>query len=344
MTEEETKELFKSFLIEFGEKIPNAKVLMQSWHSVNDNIGGLDVTFKSSQNAFEGTAYHSKIHKQYIHYTSKKSLLNILNEGAVRCYSANTMNDPNEIYSIISQLDLKIDQDFVERIRRSLFIFSMCRYDEDYQDDKYMWGKYGDNGEGVGIVFEIENESADWLSTYVGDVNYSSDVQKKQLLIKTVKICDKYSKLGLNSNEYPTLLYLLFALNKGSSWSNERETRAVTHINYEPMINGTSSIHDYNIDKHNIGHYVDDSDWLSAYYKLDLSNKFNNQIKELSDEDAKGLKNIRLRLKIKKIICGYKLSSTFRVSLNNLLIKYLQEKKIDEMIPVYPSRYWEPLN
>jgi hypothetical protein len=343
MTEEETKEIFKSFLIEFGEKIPNAKVLMQSWHSVNDNIGGLEVTFKSSQNAFEGTAFHSKIHNQYIHYTSKKSLLNILNEGAVRCYSANRMNDPNEIYGFITQLGLNINQEFVEKIRRSLFIFSMCRYDEDFPDDKYMWSKYGEDGEGVGIVFEIENESGDWLSTYIGDVNYSSDVEKEELLTKTIEICDKYSKLGLNSNEYPTLLYLLFAMNKGSLWSNERETRAVTHINYEPMFYGTSSIHDFNIDKHNIGHYVDDSDWLSAYYKLDLANKFNNQIKELSDEDAESLKKIRLRLRIKQIICGYKLSSTFRVSLERLLIKYLQERKIDEMIPVLPSRYWEPL-
>ncbi len=344
MTEEDTKELFKSFLIEFGEKIPNAKVLMQSWHSVNDNIGGLDVTFKSSQNAFEGTAFHSKIHKQYIHYTSKESLLNILNEGAVRCYSANNMNDPNEIYSIVTQLGLSINQEFVENIRRSLFLFSMCRYDENYKDDKYLWSKYGKDGEGVGIVFEIENESNDWLSTYIGDVNYSSDLERDNLLKTTIEICDKYSKLGLNSNEYPTLLYLLFAMNKGASWSNERETRAVTHINYEPMFYSKSTIQDYNIDKGNIGHYLDKSDWLSAYYKLDLANKFNKQIIELPNEDALALKKIRLRLRIKKIVCGYKLSSQFRVSLERLLIKYLQENKIDEIIPVFPSRYWEPLS
>jgi hypothetical protein len=252
------------------------------------------------------------------------------------------MNDSNEIYNIITRLGLTVNQDFVENIRRSLFIFSMCRYDEDNQDDKYMWSTYGVEGKGVGIVFEIENDSEEWLSTYIGDVYYASDLERDQLLAKTIEICDKYSKLGLNSNEYPTLLYLLFAMNKGSLWSNERETRAVTHINYEPMFYGTSSIYDFNIDKHNIGHYVDDSDWLSAYYKLDLANKFNNQIKELSNEDAESLKKIRLRLRIKKIICGYKLSSTFRVSLGRLLIKYLEERKIDEMIPVLPSRYWEP--
>jgi hypothetical protein len=341
MTEQEANKIFDEYLKEMNAILPEAKMKIQGWHSVNDNIGSLNFDFMTQQNSFDKTLFQTKVESQYIHYTSVDSLYSILNEEAIRCYPTKNMNDPMEVVSILQKLNLPVSLEMKEKIRRSLFVFSMCKYGSGNLDDFNMWRLYGKDGHGVGIVFEVENENRDWSSTIIGDVQYGNNSEIEKLFKETIDLSLKYGKFNLNKDEFPVLLNLLMALHKNSIWSFEKEARCVTYLDYDPMHGSLSTIYDYNINKENIGHYIDSDDLLSAYYKLDLSSKFSRQIEKLDDNDKIELSKIKLRLKVKKIVLGYKLNSTFAYSLRTFLTRYSQIKKLDYMIELQPSKLGE---
>ncbi len=337
MTEQEAQKIFDEYLREMNVILPEAKMKIQSWHSVNDNVGGLNLDFMTQQNSFDNTLFQTKIENQYIHYTSVDSLFGILNEEAIRCYPTKNMNDPMEVVSILQKLKLPVSLEMKEKIRRSLFVFSMCKYGSDNLDDFNMWRLYGKEGYGVGIVFEVENENRDWSSTIIGDVQYGNNAEMEKLFKETIDLSLKYAKLNLNKDEFPVILNLLMALHKNSIWSFEKEARCVTYFDFDPMYGDLNSIYDYNIDKRNIGYVIDTEDMLSVYYKLDLSTKFNRQLLNRPEEEHELTKNTRLRLKIVKIVCGYKLSPAFKVSLARYLNRYRQLKNMDYQIEVVRS-------
>ena len=337
MTEQEANKLFDEYLKEMNAILPEAKMKLQGWHSVNDYIGSLNLDFMTKQNSFDNTLFQTNVENQYIHYTSVDSLFSILNEEAFRCYPTKNMNDPMEVVSILQKLKLPVSLEMKEKIRQSLFVFSMCKYGSDNLDDFNMWRLYGKEGHGVGIVFEVENENRDWSSTIIGDVQYGNNAEIEKLFKETIDLSLKYGKLNLNKDEFPIILNLLMALHKNSIWSFEKEARCVTYFDFDPMYGDLNSIYDYNIDKQNIGYVIDSEDMLSTYYKLDLSSKFNRQIIDRPVEDHELTKNTRLRLKIVKIVCGYKLSPAFKISLAKYLNRYRQLKNMDYQIEVHSS-------
>lgn len=337
MTEQEANKIFDEYLKEMNAILPEAKMKIQGWHSVNDNIGSLNFDFMTQQNSFDKTLFQTKVESQYIHYTSVDLLYSILNEEAIRCYPTKNMNDPMEVVSILQKLKLPVSFEMKEKIRRSLFVFSMCKYGSGNLDDFNMWRLYGKDGYGVGIVFEVENINRDWSSTIIGDVQYGNNSEIEKLFKETINLSLKYGKFNLNKDEFPVLLNLLMALHKNSIWSFEKEARCVTYLDFDPMFGDLNSIYDYNIDKENIGYIIDSEDMLSTYYKLNLSTKFNRQILNRPEVEHLLIKNTKLRLKIVKIVCGYKLSTAFKISLARFLNRYRQIKDMDDQIEVVTS-------
>lgn len=109
-------------------------------------------------------------------YTSLKTLMNILNSGTMRLNSISTMNDPTETQKLYSEGCNFIyeNEDSNESIKFAnnyyLTSFSSSK------DDLNMWRFYGDNAQGVCMVFEplIEEHQ-------VFDVNYD-DLESESLM------------------------------------------------------------------------------------------------------------------------------------------------------------------
>jgi hypothetical protein len=344
MTEFEADNLFKEFITEIKEILPRAEMLFQRMTSVDNIVSSLEIECNAKQNSFDESIFEVEKHKQFIHYTSLDFFVNILNEEEIRCYSASSMNDPGELFSFLNRINEKFNMEYIQKLKQSLYIFSMCKYNEVEKDDFNLWRLYGKDGNGVGIVFEIENESFDWEGFLIGEVRYGTNLSTDSLIKKLIALSIKYAEKGLNVNKTLKIISFLISLNKHEIWSMENESRIVSVLSYDPCFGNLDNICETHITKNMIGHYIDSQGNLSSYLKLKLSSKLKKEIVNSNlqnDEDS--INSFNLRLKIKKVICGYRMDNKLMFNINKLTKKYIQQKKYDN-IEIIPSKYLVDFN
>lgn len=143
---------------------PRLSFGIASGNSVDDISTGEQFDFYNHQQILRNTEYFDAIPKRHIHYTTLDSLFNILNSKELRFYNLKALHDGQELSYAINEFGLKINQEQIENFKNSWFVHSFCEYNND--DDFNMWRLYGQNGNGVGIVYEIPNVNDKWYQFF----------------------------------------------------------------------------------------------------------------------------------------------------------------------------------
>jgi len=284
-----------------------------------------------SQKSLQNLNYGSINSKEFVHYTSLDALYGILNSGDIRLYDLNNMNDPYEFNYIIKKLGLPINQEQIDFFKSSLFITSLCEYDQDTKDDFDMWRLYGKDGKGVAIVYEILNFNENWFNFLIGKVQYGSNNSESEKLHKAIDVFNHFIKdKGMKLERIPQLFGFLLMLHKNEIWKSEREFRLVTHMSYDfwtlnpeyflnPLIEETLSF------------FLQPSGKQAAFVSIPLNFKIEKVIKERfpDEEDQKKAFRTIPQIKIKKVIAGYALPSKFTDELSQFCWKMIRKWRTD---------------
>jgi hypothetical protein len=328
MTEKEIKTLLSSFEKEIKNILPGNKFGHSSFWGgeSDDSFGNLNFEFAIKQDVLENTVYQIQGEKQFIHYTSFQNLFHIINSEKIRLSDLNQLNDPKEFDFLIEKWNLELSNKEIELFKRSLFVFSMCNYTED--DDFNLWRLYGDNGKGVGIVFELLNESFDWYNFMLGKVSYGNlDAEKK--LSELIKISNYYKTKGLNQNRISGIVGMLLLLHKNEIWSIEKEFRIFSFLDYDiHALQPIGLMSHYFFDSNKVSFSLNSSGIESTWLFNDLyQNKDQHyQYSNIDKKDTEIFLKNTLRLRIKKIILGYNVSQSVY---HNLFKLMLRSKKDD---------------
>ena len=238
------------------------------------------------------------------------------------------MNDPYEFNYIIKKLDLRISQEQIDFFKRSLFITSLCKYDENTKDDFDMWRLYGREGRGVAIVFEILNLSHNWFNFLIGKVQYGSENLESLKLQKAIDVFNHFitgEKMKLE--RIPQLFGFLLMLHKNTIWKNEQEFRLATHLNYDYWTLRPEYLLNPLIEE-SLSFFLQPSGRQAAFVSLPLHFKIEKAIKETFKDQVdqeKAAKTIP-QIKIKKVIAGYALPEKF----TDELVQFCWKMMIDE--------------
>jgi len=340
MTEKEIERLSESFQREVEEIFPNAPFGMSSYigGDSEDSYGGYHHEFSINQKVFDGTSYQINGKKEFIHYTSVESFFSILNSGQIKLSDLNNLNDPREFDYLLNQYNIKIDKRQIEIFKRSLYLFSMCEYDSQKKDDFDMWRLYGNNGNGIGIVFELLNDSYDWYSFLLGRVCYNDEYAEKKIQ-DLLELTKRYQLKGFNENRIPILIGLLLLYHKNPIWKIENEIRLSSFFEYDPYTLKSESISSNpHFGNECVSFFVNSRNILSSNIFHKLEHKFNTS-GCLIDEEINSKIKSRIRLKIKKVIVGYNTSNQFHDKLYELLHCLIQKGFL--RIEVEYSKYSE---
>jgi hypothetical protein len=318
MSPEKHEELVNHLVDELTKLYPRFKRWTSGVSSINDQVTQGHVEFGLLQDSFYDTDYNPETQSQFIHYTSIQSFFNILHTGDLRLHDLNSMNDPFEFDYPIKKMNILLNQEEVNHFKKSLFITSFCAYDEG-KDDFDMWRLYGKNGEGVGIVFELTNPTANWYNIFLGKVQYGDNNEAYKTLQEAIRIYHHYvQEKGLSLKRMPQLIGIMMMLHKNEIWQSEKEYRLGTYVEYDDFNFRTTNFwNPFFEDK--ISFYLRKSSKVLAYLSYPLKSKMDKlsqSIKETAQRDS-ALSTIPI-LKIAKVITGYNVPITFDDQLNYL--------------------------
>ena len=183
-----------------------------------------DVIVSELAKNFQNSKYYYSDKLEFIHFTTLNNLFSILNEGALRFYNLNNSNDPNEFFFSLNLLNLGITK--VDYFKSHTYTFSFCPLSE--SGNKYLWEKYANNYQGIGIHFEIKNNLCNWKKYYLSPIIYE---QINNLELFSTEINQFKSKYNLPSNCLDfNELARIFCFHKEGSWNKEKEVRLLTYF------------------------------------------------------------------------------------------------------------------
>jgi hypothetical protein len=305
ITESEEVGLVAELTKEVQSLLPYIEFSFSSGSSVGGLVMSTEVQFTVNQNTLNNVLNGGGASKTLIHYTSVESYLNILHSQELRLFDLNYSNDPLEIINLIERTGVKTSKEKIEESKRSIFTTSFCSYNDQEGEDFNMWRLYGNNGRGVGLVFEVMNENMNWSDYILGKVNYGKS-NIDQLIKQVYSILDKYENLGLVLDCKPQIVELISVFNKDKIWQNESEMRLATYHKYNQ--------YDYTCESFTLGNDKNFEPVLnvggnqSGYVTIDLYPKFQKKlqnVKNLTEENKKRLQEQNLQLRIKDLILGY---------------------------------------
>jgi hypothetical protein len=305
ISESDEAKLVADLTKEIQTVLPFIEFSFSSGSSVGGKVISSEVQFTVNQNALNDLLNTGSSSKMLIHYTSIESYLNILHSQELRLFDLNYSNDPLEIVNLIKRIGINITQNEIEESKRSIFTSSFCNYTVGQGEDFNMWRLYGNSGRGVGLVFEIMNETMNWNDYILGKVNYGES-NIDQLIEKVYSIIDKYEKLGLVLECKPQIVELISVFNKDKIWQNESELRLATYHKYNQYDYTCESFTLF--DEKTFQPVLNAGGNPSGFVKIDLYPKFQRKLqlaKKLTDEDKSKLLEQNLQLRIKYLILGY---------------------------------------
>ncbi|SHG05008.1 Protein of unknown function [Mariniphaga anaerophila] len=169
--------------------------------------------------------YYYNGRNQFIHYTSLKSCLNIIREKSFRLYSLNSMDDTFELKYASKNNFKGITDSQIKYWKDNVYSLSMCKLEvEEEMSSLDQWRIYGDNGTGIGIVLEIDDDNREtWYNRYLSEIYYDSTkisekIEKHSTFLKEKKL---FHIIG----DYQELLLNLCCFHKPPIYSSEKEVR-----------------------------------------------------------------------------------------------------------------------
>lgn len=185
-----------------------------------------------------------KFGDELYHYTSISTLEGILKNKELWIGNTANMNDGSEVIYYIN----KIKEESVKNIKNKevvkLFDCVEKRVENEYpyaiclsklNDNASQWERYGDNAEGVCIVFNTRNLLRLFYShkIIINEIYYDYNV-KEHKLYKIIKDYYDGETEELNEKGISDQLVALGSIHKHHSFSNEEEVRIVTLWDYIP--------------------------------------------------------------------------------------------------------------
>lgn len=318
MNEKENSKLINEFEDELFKIYPSFQFGYSSGSSGDGILTSQQYEFLVWQKALWDSCYDFKPQREFIHYTSLESLYGILNSGEIRLYDLNSLNDPYEFNFIIKKLNISFDEKQVQHFKQSLFITSLCTYDEKNPDNFDMWRLYGNNGSGVAIVFEILNSEDNWRHFLLGKIQYGADNDSTVSIQKAIDLINFYvTKKGMILDRIPELIGYLLMLHKNEIWKVENEYRLGIYAGNRPYSLTKEFLFDHHIDnfiKKRFSFFMNRNKSQSSYLSFPLVDKIQSEYGQTKDYEEFS-KKVPM-IKVKKVIAGYALSDDFIADLN----------------------------
>ncbi len=196
-----------------------------------------DADINLSSNLLTGSSHEVNDDVELIHYTTTNALFEIINSKKLRLTNAGQTNDPQELIYFFKQLGEHISPKLIEQ-SSNMFVASFCQYNSSIKEKELfsMWRNYGDNGNGVGIVFKLANQNIQnkWIDSALGKIDYSTDSKSLQsvknyfLRLKELKDVGEFA-----INNLPKIIVQLACLNKSPIWVEENEVRLFKFIQWD---------------------------------------------------------------------------------------------------------------
>lgn len=238
----------------------------------------------------------------FIHYTTVQNTMNILNSGNVRLYNCLNLNDPSEIKYLLKKSELTFSDDEIEQYKREHFILSGSMYNSATDEDFNLWRLYGDSGQGIGIVFEIDDKIKNWNNIYIQKVTYGND----DVLNEFFKFHKTFNlEYSLFENK-PDFFALLATSIKNDIWSVEKEFRVVVHSEFDQIMLQPENPNLSPLISQTLKHELKDNGKLVSYVEipLHLNNHSPRKVKSPFKNEEIELLDYVPNLKIKKLILG----------------------------------------
>jgi hypothetical protein len=272
----------------------------------------LDADIQLSTNLLKGSIHEVKNDTQFIHYTSVQTLFEILNSKKLRLFNAIHMNDPLELLFSLNAIEDLSPQNVEEQIK-NFFLISFCEYDSSVEKKEHfsMWRNYGDNGNGVGIIFKLANYNLDnrWIDSALGKISYDTDSQSLKGIrnyFQKLKSEDKFSIQNL-----PNIIFQLASFHKAPIWSEENEIRLCRFLKWDKLR------WKYEYDNNNFTREIKttfQNNELKYFIEMELDNRLRLESaqKIFDSSEVNNAFDIYPALKIEKIIFGYRISNDIK--------------------------------
>ena len=177
-----------------------------------------------------------------------------------------------------------------------------------------MWRLYGDNGNGVALVFEIDENFKNWNGIHLSKVSYSDDDNSFLKIKNFIDFHNKFEEEHKPFTNVPSIIPLIGAFHKNKIWSIENEFRIVATCEYDEYDfktkDGFNSQNPFL--RHTLNHQVNNSGKLVSYLELPITEKYlDEKLKNETDEDfASEYKKYYPRIRLKKIVFGHNIRGT----------------------------------
>lgn len=173
-----------------------------SWSSSPYSIPSLSLHFPEHLAAFEGSDYYFQNANKFIHYTNLKNAINIINDGFMRLNCLAYMVDPQELVYAGNEFLGNYTTSELKALKEEVFCISFCEYESENKKDNFdSWRLYGDNGFGIGIVFQFSSTIDSWYGNYLGKIQYGKEQTNTNGLEKTT---EKFRIFKTNHDKFVT--------------------------------------------------------------------------------------------------------------------------------------------
>jgi hypothetical protein len=270
--------------------IPGVSKDIMGMSRFNSSSRKIDISLSSD--ALVGTSYDPK-KSRFVHFTSLRSLQSIVNENAIRLYSLQNVNDPNEFNFYVSELE--IVNRSIDNLKTNTFILSLCEAGVLKSENILnLWRFYGDGGLGVAIEFEIEIPLSPFRNYFLGKILY-----RKPKIGSFKRRNAKFEKKNKVTMDFSEIVRIPACFHKNPYYKAEEEVRLMLVDDHGE----SSAKHD-----HKQNHFRRDFNSrpeLVTYHRLELGQK-----SSLHDP----------KITIKRIELGFKHSRDFFIDFRIHLI------------------------
>jgi hypothetical protein len=281
---------------------------------------------------------------EILHYTSLQSFFEIINSESIRLYNSYNLNDPKEIEHGLKTLAFQYDINWLKDLKRNHFILSSSKYDNLIKDDFNLWRLYGNDGMGVGLVFEVPENIKTWVGVNLSSVEYLSDQSTSSISKKFLDYhMDFQSKYKLFEN-IPSIIPLLATFKKDEIWKIENETRIVAFCPYDKYkLDSRDSIFKCSSPylSKTISHTINSKGDQVAFVSMPISQLgIQKKLNVNLDNDIKeNIIKSHPYLQLKKVILGPRLINSKQIHPVVEFVQNIANNKIGESIEIIESKF-----
>jgi hypothetical protein len=249
------------------------------------------------------------------------------------------MDDPKEFFFGAKDFGFAGNY-YLKEARSKLFSFSLVEIDEDGATEDFNLWQYGDNGNGVAIVFSIDpGTQHEWGNYHLSRVQYSTK-EPEHFVALAERIRDFGNAENFHVRDFEDLFVKLAAFHKAEIFRFENEVRLL-HYHDHDLYSRSSANKRWPLD---LSLDVGRNGQRSFFDRIYLGKAWEPRYKLPPQIDPDGTANRLIpRMKIEKVILGYRLKPN-NVSDLCESIHQLAHEKLGETFELKTSRFFEHFN